>query len=790
MCLLILVCLIGITVACPDMEHYENLHITLTTISGFSEFKQLDFKSCKFEINITALRLKPSKRIILDNSLDSTGLKLALLDTFFIVALENIKGIDLRLNSFTKLAVQNHFDSKNIMWHFSLTKFDIFLNNMQIEKQNCSINIFDGSFMTKIRYLFLEKLITFSGETCPFLFHNSKMQLLKMDKISSSFTSKNVFAFLSLPLNKTKKINSHIIQFIISLYHHDLSTKLLDESVFKHLYALEINGQTTFIQDDLFKSFKDMRLLRIRTQNAKRILTQRNKWLIYLNYNLNIKDLNNQYDFAGNQEKIFLLNIYQTFSNITFYDYPAKDFCYFKNFPHNNLVLPQLKPAYKSKCSCTEMFLLKHAYHYDKLKLNYENFNDDITNIYYTGSYYVDEVNDEKYSYCFNSSFEQSLLKCEFKKRIQLCNILNISSANKQVSELSWYVVDWKELSTLMYISFVLYINPILSFISIIINATTIMLLLNKKLKQEIKCLYTYLNIHLIADILIVICNYLDLITECTYEDQFCSALRNSIYAEYFRIFFLKLMKNSLSTFSNISYTAFVLTRYIKISSSGEKFRIFNRIKMKYYLAITIIASLLVNLYICFEYSVRFNIFMNKIPSEEPLDNFEDYFSTNQKIILNVFQVLKIIFSEFVFCVVNIVLDAALITFIRRKTNKRIRAINLELPTTNKISSKERLKAMIILNSINFLLMRMPLAITDFYGLFISTSIESVIFQFLPNLNIFYVCKLFRFCVSLQKAFYSFYILSFFFQFLIFMKFDNNFSTSFRIIFNRESIPN
>ena len=323
--LLILVCLIEITKACPDMEHlddlyyslttisglhYENVYIYLTTITGFSEFKQLDFKTCKSKINISALRLKPDKRILLDNSFDSTGLKLELLDTSLIVALENIKGIDLRLNSLTNLAVQNHFDPNIIMWHFSLTNFDFFLKNKRLGKQNCTLDIFNGSFMTRINYLFLEKLITFSDETCPLLFHNSKLQILKMDKISSSFTSKNVFAFLSLPHNETNKINSHIFQFIISLYHHDLNTKILDESVFKHLYALEINGQIKSIQDDLFKSFKDLRLLRIRTQNAKAVLTHRNKWLFNLNYNLYIKDLDNQYDFAGNREKIFLLNIY------------------------------------------------------------------------------------------------------------------------------------------------------------------------------------------------------------------------------------------------------------------------------------------------------------------------------------------------------------------------------------------------------------------------------------------------------------------------------------------------
>ena len=108
--------------------------------------------------------------------------------------------------------------------------------------------------------------------------------------------------YQTYPTNETNKIDSYILQLIVSLYHHDLNTQLLNEFVFKRLYGLEVNGQIKSIQDDLFKSFKDLCLLRIRTQNTRGILTHRNKWLIYLNYNFEIKDLENQYDFAENHD--------------------------------------------------------------------------------------------------------------------------------------------------------------------------------------------------------------------------------------------------------------------------------------------------------------------------------------------------------------------------------------------------------------------------------------------------------------------------------------------------------
>ena len=89
--------------ACPNMEHFETDLIIMKTLSNFFEFNQLDFKTCQSVINITALRIKPSKRIILDNSLDFMGLKLIFPKDYFIIAFNNIKGIDLGLNSFTSL---------------------------------------------------------------------------------------------------------------------------------------------------------------------------------------------------------------------------------------------------------------------------------------------------------------------------------------------------------------------------------------------------------------------------------------------------------------------------------------------------------------------------------------------------------------------------------------------------------------------------------------------------------------------------------------------------------------
>ena len=111
---LILLCLTKTILACPYMEHFENEYMVQKIITRFSEFNELDFQTCQSQINITVLRLKPTKRIILDNTHNFAGLKLNIQSEFLTIILNNIKGIDLKLNSFNNLAIQNNLDSRYI----------------------------------------------------------------------------------------------------------------------------------------------------------------------------------------------------------------------------------------------------------------------------------------------------------------------------------------------------------------------------------------------------------------------------------------------------------------------------------------------------------------------------------------------------------------------------------------------------------------------------------------------------------------------------------------------------
>ena len=282
--------------------------------------------------------------------------------------------------------------------------------------------------------------------------------------------------------------------------------------------------------------------------------------------------------------------------------------------------------------------------------------------------------------------------------------------------------------------------------------------------------------------------HYSDLIIECTYVDYFCSALKTSQMISYFKNVVLKLIYNSLTTFSNLAYSAFVLTRFIKITNTkNEILKKFEKISLKTYLIVTIIFSILINLFLCFEYSMEFReAYSIETDMSTQLDFFKINMSESEELILKIFQYLKIIFSDLFFFISSNVLDVSLIFFIK-KNSKRIRSATVtnltsvnKNKTDKKESSKRRLTAMIVLNGLNFIFLRLPLAIIDFYGLFSTLSLVGHKLEYSPNLSVFIICRIFKFCEDLKVIFYSLYLLSFLAQFLIFYKLDNNFNEGFK----------
>ncbi len=768
-----------------------------TIIQDFDSFNQLNFSKCEKFLKTSMLEMIPNKEIILDLTLNFTGLKISTIGKFFGIALRNIKGLDYKFNSFDKILLTHDKGelSTKISHIFSSSNFDIYINNQILNTEKCKYEYFKkNDFFVQFFYrkvlpqVFFKSNVKYSEQTCPLIFYLTRIKLLDIDWITSNSISKNILSFTRITENIY--LASEIFQFSLRLYHFDLTTKLLNEDVFKNLIALDINGQINSIQYDLFKYFEKLKMIRFRTQNVKGLFTHKNKWLNSLNSKVTkiYPDDINQYLDEG-----LILAIFQTYSNETFYDYPNHDFCYFKDFPHQRLVIPKLKPNYKSSCTCTELFLVQYS---KELIKNIEYYNDQlIDNYYFLDQYYYNEIHEDIYSKCINSSFEKNLIKCDFKKRLQLCNITNLNNNNfNDLDQDSFlYMEDWRQTSLYLDHYFSIYFNPVLAFVCILINIFMILILSGKNIKKEMRFIYMYLKIHSISNLIYIILVYFDLMGLCVKRDLFCSSLYNSIYIQYINVYILKLFKGFLTTFSNITYTSFILTRYIKISDNKNNLlKKFSKISLKLYLSISILFSVMINIYNVFEYSTDIRASFHRLERSQvlnPGDKFVTNMSKFQYTIFNILQYIKIIFSDLLFYIVSIIIDVYLIYFIQISINNAIAFVVNPASNQNLImkkKSKSKIRTMIILNGLNFFILRFPLLLIDVYGLFFSLNYKGKNeIKYSPDLNSYLICRTFGFCHSLKSIFYFFYLLSFLFQFFLFLKFDSNFYESIKIIKSR-----
>lgn len=90
---------------------------------------------------------------------------------------------------------------------------------------------------------------------------------------------------------------------------------------------------------------------------------------------------------------------------------------------------------------------------------------------------------------------------------------------------------------------------------------------------------------------------------------------------------------------------------------------------------------------------------------------------------------------------------------------------------------KNRITTMIILNGLNFLVLRFPLALLSFYGFIFRFDNQE--YQHKPNTYLYIICRYYKFCTSLEEIFYFIYLNSYIIQFFIFLKLDKNIKESF-----------
>jgi hypothetical protein len=780
-----------------DCPFKETIYDQPIIIRNFNNLSQLEFNNCNETITgfgIFNWGLKPNKKLILDNSLNFKGLKIFSKSSQFI-HLINFKGFDLLSNPFDDIYYYKS-SSTQIVWYIDTSNFNFYINNKLINEKEClnNTNTNWNNLITNSKILFLLISNTiYSSKVCPFIFKNALIQELYLNQIKTSFVNSNILSFNKI--ENTADLNTIVLHVDFSLYRIYFDENLLNLGIFKYIQSLQIDGVINGIQNDLFKSFTNIKVLRIQTQHVKKLFATNNKWFEYLNNDLNPIDLDGPdvYVSLFMQESIFLI-IYQTFSKVTLYDYPNEDFCLFSKFPHDKLVFPKLKPIQYSTCSCTELYLIQNSFKYNKM---FDFYSHQVSTSYIMYQYYMDEIIEKTFSKCFQNEMElYNLIRiCDFKQRLNKCKIKNVTRNNEASSYFEMY--DWQEVSKISSLIFSVYLNSIFSLIVIIINILTLLIIKSKTIIKEKNAMYNFLFINTNLTLIYILIYALRLIGICIENDYYCSPLNETKFNIYYKTIIILFCGETLKTASNFSYLSFSLSRYIKVTSTTKLGFLlkFDKLKKRYYFLISLIIAVFINLYHLFEY----NFNLSKLPDyfqdglkdvelfykySNPNDEFIEHFTSFQYYLLNTFFYIKLIFSDLSYIVLNLIIDLKLLSFIKYQNSKKIKIIsqvvisnnnnNNSSNKTNKKSSANsntnRLTSMVIFNGLNCFILRFPIALTNMYGFIFRFDKSDKLFK--PNVYGYIVCRGFKICSHLQDIFYFLYILSLLIQFLIFFHFD------------------
>jgi len=779
-------------------------------LTNFKKFSDLKF-NCSQLLNISMLAMQPDDKLIFDKSLNFTGLILNPAESIFGMFLRNLKGFNLNSNPFKAIK------QKKKLSHYFLTieqaNFDFYddNNNLITKCDNSTIKIKDNIF-SGTSILNFEYNTRFKENTCPLVFSNVYLSIIDL-KLSSSFVNKNILGFVQNNQD-FKSLNSTIFHAKLMLYHTDLNAIILNKYVFTKLTILDLNGQITKIEEDLFKSFKLLAFIRFHVENINNVLVRNNKWLNSLNYDLKPIDPNNLDQVLDNTKHIIGLIIYQAFYNHTFYDYPEQDLCYFKDFPHNKLIMPRLRPNFKTKCTCTELYLIQYS---QKFGEQMKYILTSVPTNYYLINYYPDVFNEKEFTHCYNESFEKTIEKCNFKKRFNLCHV---KSLDRKQNNFYFYMNDWNFLTKYSHLIFSLYLNVILSFVSILFQILILIVAKSKNMPKEFNRMYSFLKINSCLNIIYITIRLFKLIDTCSSDDIVCTTIYSkSKFIQYFKIIFIRIIGNSFQTASNLTHIVFTLSRYITITNNKSCLNYIHRISYKKFIFILLVLSLIVNIFTFFTFAIRdLTLSIDQLTPmdlnilfESRQDSFIDYkekFTTKSEyIILDILKYVKIIFSDIVYIIITFSIDLILLFYVRKKMIKKVQltvisSFVVELnqvvfrtnsdstgnsDTTNladdkkkKINAlKHRITLMIILNGVNFLLFRLPLALFSFYGFLFRYDYDEHTNK--PSLNAYIICRFFKFCTySLDDFFYFIYLISFIIQFFIFFKLDKNLKESFR----------
>ena len=748
--------------------HYLNMTSILVEFKSFDELNVSVCANLSYRVEI--LRMYPYDHLMLDNSLDiSQFLKKFQFPEKKVkfLVLYNIKGFTQATNKSTLI----HNELSDFVVSLEDSYFDFYFDGRRrINRELCiksNFNRRSTHFFGSMKSLFMTNSPFYSKSVCPYVFANTNLQQVAFFQISNSLIYKNQLTFLDINETHQFDLNVNIKKVLLNLAYEKVSTEIINKHVFKYLQFLDLTGIVYGIQSDLFSHFTKIKLIILNIDNFQEFFQNGLKWMHLLNQDLNV-NLSIASEFNENIKRVIIVQFFDP--KLPFnkaYEYPDKDFCLFKDFPHTQLIYPSIIVAKHVECTCTIYWLIQYSKYY---------LNEDFS--FYETNFLIDyPYKFESYSirYCLKDiGFLNASLKCKFEDKLHSCHKRNSIFYHKMF-ELSGNLNVLYKFQWMQYLIGVIF-QALFSLIAIFTNSLTIYVVRNMDKKYQKNRMYKHILVNSSFNILYSLLRLLSLMSICIYpRTSFCSRVEKYQATQYSRIYLGHLLENAVRLCCNFSYIFLSLSRFItttKLKANHVMFRRIENLNVNRFYTAIFLVSILFSAYLPFQFKV--NKFHSSFDKGYPFDAYginycETNFDNSIKLffkcrLFSVLNVMNNVLNNIIFLFISACIDLFLIRFSNETLKMKLKLYNNQQSINEALKFRKNINKMILSYGILYFFSH----ILEFV-----TAILLLIYR---KRLVEYCYYIFNCDIVIELA-QAFNFLSISLLFFMYKRFDNNFRT-------------